>query len=120
TKVTAEAAALLKAAERHLRFLTEFENDYSERAAAKRMRLILAIAIRETPDRDPAKVTTFENCYLLALLEVAELQEELKDPMVAEDPEKPAELRKRHYQRAVKALDRALKLVQPSDPPKEV
>jgi hypothetical protein len=120
TKVTAEAAALLKAAERHLRFLTEFENDFSERAATKRMRLILAIAIRETPDRDPAKLTTFENCYLLALLEVAELQEALKDPMAADDPDKAAELVKKHYQRAVRALDRAMRLVQPSDPAKEV
>src|SRR5262249_53742183 len=120
TKVTTEAASLLRQAERHLRQLTEFENDFSDRAATKRMRLILAIAIRETPDRDAAKLTTFENCYLLALLEVEELQEELKDPTVAEDPDKPAALRKKHYQRAVKALDRAMKLVRPNDPPKEV
>jgi tetratricopeptide (TPR) repeat protein len=127
TKVTADAAALLKQAEKHLRFLTEFENDFTERAATKRMRLILAIAIRETPDRDPAKLMTFENCYLLALLENAELNEEIKEmksPDNTEDSEKQAEkladLQKKHYSQAVKALERAMKLVQPSDPPKEV
>jgi hypothetical protein len=119
-KVSADAAGLLKQAERHLRYLTEFDNDFSDRAAAKRMRLILAIAIRETPDRDPAKLKTFENCYLLALLENAELNEEMKVPENVEDPEKLAALTKKHYVRAARALERAMKLVQPNDPPKEV
>src|SRR5437899_7199276 len=49
TQVSQEAATRLKEAERHLRALTESENDFTDRAANKRMRIILAIAIRETP-----------------------------------------------------------------------
>lgn len=118
--VTAEAAARLKQAERLLRALTEFDNEFTERAASKRMRLLLAIAIRETPDRNPEKVDTFEKCYLLALLEVAELNEDLKNPEFAEDPEKVAEARRTRYQRAARALDRAMTLVKPTDPAREV
>src|SRR5262249_21689328 len=102
TQVSADAALRLKEADRHLRDLTEFENDFSDRAAGKRMRVILAIAIRETPDRDPDKVTTFENCYLLAILEVAELNEELKKPE-NDDPDKAKTTRRRHYQRVIRA-----------------
>ncbi|MCX7700448.1 MAG: hypothetical protein N2039_06185 [Gemmataceae bacterium] len=118
--VTAEAASRLKQAERLLRALTEFDNEFTERAAAKRMRLLLAIAIRETPERDPEKVDSFEKCYLLALLEVAELNEDLKNPEFAEDPDRVAEARRQRYQRAARALDRGLTLVKPSDPPREV
>jgi tetratricopeptide (TPR) repeat protein len=118
--VSLDAAAKLKQAERQLRSLTEFENDFSDRAAAKRMRIILAIAIRETPDRDPAKLKTFESCYLLALLEVAELNEAIKDPKVAENPDEVARIRKTQYARAVVALERALSLEKPTDPAKEL
>jgi hypothetical protein len=120
TQVTAEAAARLKEAERLLRALTESENDFTDRAANKRMRIILAIAIRETPDRDAAKVTTFENCYLLSLLEVAELNEELKKPEIGDDPEKSKAARRRHYNNVIRAIDRGLTLLRPTDPPKEI
>lgn len=119
-RVTAEAAQRLKDAERRFRELTEFENDFTERAANRRMPLILAIAIRETPDRDPAKVTTFENGFLLAQLEVAELNEALKTPEAMDNPEKAQQLRKKHFAAAVRALDRSLTLVRPTDPPREV
>ncbi len=118
--VNAEAAARLREAERLLRALTEFDNDFTERAASKRMRLLLAIAIRETPERNPEKVNSFEKCYLLALLEVAELNEDLKNPEITEDPERVAEIRRQRYQRAARALDHGLSLVKPSDPPREV
>ncbi len=119
-QVSAEAATRLKQAERILRALTEFENEFSDRAANRRMRIILAIAIRETPDRDPDQVKTFENCYLLSLLEVAELGEELKKPEVADYADKGRAARRKHYQRVVKAIERGLTLVRPSDQVKEV
>jgi hypothetical protein len=118
--VSADSAVKLKAAERQLRSLTEFENDFSDRAANKRMRIILAIAIRETPDRNPAKLTTFENCYLLALLEISELNEAIKEPKVADNPDEVVKTTKAHFSRAARALERGLKLVQPADPAKEV
>jgi tetratricopeptide (TPR) repeat protein len=118
--VTAEAAARLKQAERLLRSLTEFDNEFTELAANKRMRLLLAIAIRETPDRDPRKVDTFEKCYLLALLEVAELNEDLKNPEFADDPERVAEARRQRYLKVAQALDRGLTLLKPADRAREI
>jgi len=65
-------------------------------------------------------VTTFENCYLLSLLEVAELNEELKKPEIADNPEKSKAARRKHYQQVIRAIERGLTLIRPTDPLKEV
>src|SRR5258706_13373385 len=79
TTVTADAEGKLARAERLLRDLAETENDYTERATTKRMRIILALAIRRAADRDEAKPKDFERCFLMALPAVAELNRKCSD-----------------------------------------
>lgn len=118
SSVSGAAAAFLREADALLRGLTETENDFSERAASKRMRVILGISLSLARDRDPDKLNTFEGCYLLALLEIADLNDKLsKEKLTGEDGQK---LRLEHYLRVLRALERGLQLVKPTDPAKEV
>jgi hypothetical protein len=118
TAVGGTAASYLREADGLLRGLTENENDFTARAAARRMPVILAISISLARDRDPEKLNNFEGCYLLALLEIAELNDKVaKGKLSAEDVQK---LQREHYARVIRALDRGLQQIKPSDPPKEV
>ncbi|HEV3142352.1 MAG TPA: hypothetical protein VGZ47_00545, partial [Gemmataceae bacterium] len=104
-----------------LKELIDFENDFTERAATKRMRIILAIAIGQSKERDIYKVNTFDECYLLALVEQADLNDYLKEAKKSDgNEEEITKLRNTHYARTIRALDRALSLVKPSDSPKDV
>ncbi|HLW64109.1 MAG TPA: tetratricopeptide repeat protein [Gemmataceae bacterium] len=120
--VGGDALARLRVADRLLKELIEFENDFTERAATKRMRIILAIALGQSKERDIYKVNTFDECYLLALVELADLNDFVKDSKKNEDlsEEAVAKQRNTYYARAIRALDRALSLVKPSDSPKDV
>jgi tetratricopeptide (TPR) repeat protein len=82
--VGGDALARLRVADRLLKELIEFENDFTERAATKRMRIILAIAIGQSKERDIYKVNSFDECYLLALVELADLNDVVKDAKKAE------------------------------------
>jgi hypothetical protein len=120
--VGGDALARLRVADRLLKELIEFENDFSERAATKRMRIILAIAIGQSKERDIYKVNTFDECYLLALVELADLNDFMKDSKKNEDLSEEAVTRQRntYYARTIRALDRALSLVKTTDSPKDV
>src|SRR5262245_29775898 len=123
--VTADAEGKLARAERLLRDLADTENDYTERATTKRMKIILALAIRRAADRDVSKLKDFERCFLIALLEMAELNEKTtelnkKSPPPDNLNEQLEKIRKEQYQKVLTAVDRALVLTTDKDPKKEV
>src|SRR5262249_6505335 len=106
--VGGDSLARLRAADRLLKELIDFENDFTERAATKRMRIILAIAIGQSKERDIYKVNTFDECFLLALVEQADLNDFLKDSKKTEgmSEEEIAKQRNTRYARMIRALDR--------------
>ncbi len=122
TGINNVAETSVSRAERLMRDLTETENDYTERAARERASMLLVLALRRFPTRDITKLTTFESCYMLGQLEIAELNEDIHDLSKKgdADPEDVAKLRKGRYTKVAKAIDKALGLVKPTDPAKDV
>ena len=123
TGVSNIAETSIGRAERLMRELAETENDYSQRAADLRMNMLIVLALRRFPTRDLGKLSKFEDCYMLAQLEIAELNEDLRDSTkVGEDadPDKVAALRKNRYGEVAKAVDKALSLAKPNDPARDV
>ena len=48
--------------------------------------MILSLAIRRAADRDVTKLKDFEKCYLIALVEIAELNEKMRELNKKEPP----------------------------------
>ncbi|MFL5342401.1 MAG: hypothetical protein ACJ8F7_19825 [Gemmataceae bacterium] len=122
TGVTNVAETAIGRAERLMRELAETENDYTERAAKERSSMLLALALRRFPSRDLSKVEKFEDCYMLAQLELAEYFLDLEDLKKQDnfEPEKALALRKERFGRVAKAIDKALAAAKPNDPARDV
>ena len=122
TGITAVAETSVARAERLMRELTESENDFTERAAHERSTMLLVLALRRFPSRDLTRLTSFESCYMLGQLEIAELNQDINEQNKKgdADPEDIAKLRKTRYTKVAKAIDKALGLVKPNDPAKDV
>jgi hypothetical protein len=120
-RVGGDAQMHLRRAERFYKELADFENDFTERAAGKRMRTVLGLITNRAVNLD--QLVTFDECYLAALAEIARLNETLRlggpsDP--AEGAEDVDKLKRRSYLRVIQALTRGLTLIRSTDSPKDI
>lgn len=118
--VTAAAENYLVRASALYKDLIDVDNEFTERAANRRMSCILGIAFRRARDRDVSKLNTFDECYLIALVELAELNQLAQDGQgTGPGIDIGAERKKRHA-KVITAIERALSLVKPADNAKDV
>jgi len=121
--VTATAENYLVRASALYKDLIDVENEFTERATNQRMLCILGIAFRRARDRDVSKLNTFDECYLIALVELAELNQIAADKNKNEPGGDEVDLekeRKTRHERVIRAIERALTLVKPTDLPKDI
>jgi hypothetical protein len=107
---------LLQRAQKLYQELEQGENDYTNQSRERKLRIILTLSQERTRGKI-AELRDFEECYLRAQLEIAQLNQETKQPP---DKEKLEDLRKRHYDNIVRALTRGLDLVSSKIRPDDV
>ncbi|HXG11497.1 MAG TPA: hypothetical protein VNK04_17210 [Gemmataceae bacterium] len=87
------------------RQLEQTDNDYTDRARDRKVRI--TFLAQGGPSGDVTKFTTFEDCYVRAQYEAFKLNEDPKEIKDAKELEKK---RKERFATIITALDRALKL----------
>lgn len=95
------------------RQLEQSDNDYTDRARDRKVRIIFAS--QGGPVGDVSKFTTFEDCYVRAQFDIFQLQE---DPKEIKDPKELEKKRKERLATIVTALTRALKIAETGKPVK--
>ncbi|HMC66105.1 MAG TPA: hypothetical protein VKI65_14295, partial [Gemmataceae bacterium] len=122
-QLDAKARGLYIEAQKIFRSLEETENDFTERARNRKLRIMLILSatrVGEKVEFNPAALKTFEEAHLWAQYEGFQIGEEEKElaavrsKLSKEELEKREKLmtgnRKRHLKNAVDSLHRALQL----------
>ncbi|HEY1375542.1 MAG TPA: hypothetical protein VGF55_02050, partial [Gemmataceae bacterium] len=107
-RVGGASRQLLVRAERLYKELTETDNDYTEKARARRAGVLVVLMAERS--QDVGKLANFEECYLTAQVDAYELTQGKKS-----DDEKS-----KHLARIVAALKRGLGLAARADNPRDV
>ncbi|MFO0810647.1 MAG: hypothetical protein U0746_18625 [Gemmataceae bacterium] len=108
-RVTPAARPVFVRIERLLKSLADGENEFTERAHAKRASILVAL-MAERAGGPVANLQTFEECYLAAQVEAWE----------ATQSGKPDAEKARRYAKAIAALNRGLGLAGRSDAPRDL
>ena len=116
--VSPAADEYLRKAERIFRQLVDLGGEFADRASFERDQIIL-IRSRSKAKADLNNLQTFEECYLNAQVELAELDAFIREKKTA-TPEEIAKESAVRYRNAVESLTRGLNLVTPKDSPREV
>jgi hypothetical protein len=95
--------------------LEQTENEFTARAHEKKLNIILVVS-QERSKGDVSKLKDFEECYLRAQLEVAQLNQEAKKA----DASNTEGQREQHFKNIVLALSRAVELVDDNTPREEL
>lgn len=107
----ADARGKLERAERLYRVIAQTDNDYTERAAKRRMQVVRRLL--GEADRPPAEYRTFEESQMAALVQMAKLADAERDGA-------EADALKARRLKIVALLERARELATPKDNPADV
>lgn len=116
--ISPAADDILRKAERVFRQLVDMEGEFADRASIERDQIIL-IRSRSKAKANINNLMSFEECYLNAQVELAELDAFIREKKEATADEIAKECAMR-YRNAIESLTRGLNLVTPKDPPREV
>ncbi len=122
--MTSVGANYLQEAARYFKELTEFDNEYYDKASRRRQEILIDLADSEEKAGPvlPASVLTFDRAVLQAQIQEARLSTFLRnnqDPSEDDKPKVKAEEKSR-ISKAIAFLERALQVTTPKDQPRDI